>query len=194
VRVVWKSFILRDEDPTAAFNDYRRAHWARAGAYEPESVFVPWRGDARFPTWGVPSLVAAKAAARQGRFDAFHMACFKAMFTDSRDISDPAVLVEIAREVGCDPVRFAADLGDRSLAEEVLAEHREGVRAFGIQAIPTVVVGGRVIQGAVPEEEYARAVEAARRGGGAAGGAGATVDAGPADRRGDGEDGEGGAA
>jgi 2-hydroxychromene-2-carboxylate isomerase len=180
VRVGWKSYILRDEDPTAAFNDYRRAHWARAGAYEPEAVFVPWRGAARFPTWGVPSLVAAKAAGRQGRFDEFHLACFKGMFTESRDISDPAVLAAIAREVGCDPDRFAADLQDRTLAEAVVAEHREGVQRYGIQAIPTVVIGRQVLQGAVPEEEYVRAVAAAR-----GGGTGAAID-GPADRPGEG--------
>ena len=162
MRDVWRSFILRDEDPGATFNDYRRGHWARAGAYEPEAVFVPWRGEARFPTWGVPALLAAKAAERQGRFDSFHFACFKAMFTDSRDISDPDVLTAIAREVGCDPARFAADLADRSVAQTVLEEHRDAVERHGIRAIPTVLVDGRTVEGAVPEEEYVRLIEAAR--------------------------------
>lgn len=137
---------------------------------------MPWRGEARFPTWGVPSLVASKAAERQGRFDAFHMACFKAMFTDSRDISDPATLVDIAREAGLDAARFTEDLKDPALPRAVLADHREAVERFGIRAIPTVVVGDRLIEGAVPEEAYLRAIEAAREG--------ATVpaDAGPADR------------
>lgn len=179
VQVLWKAFILRDEDPTATFNDYRRGHWARANAYEPESRFVPWRGDARFPTWGVPALVASKAAERQGRFGAFHLACFKAMFTDSRDISEPQVLVDIAREVGCDPARFAADLADRTLPQAVLAEHREAVERYGIRAIPTVVIGERVIEGAVPEEVYVRAIEAVRAG------SAVTSEAGPVDRPGE---------
>jgi predicted DsbA family dithiol-disulfide isomerase len=179
VRVVWKSFILRDEDPTITFDAYRRGHWLRAGAYEPEAVFVPWRGEARYPTWGVPALVAAKAAERQGKFDAYHMACFKAMFTDSRDISDPQVLVAIAGEVGLDTERFTADLHDRSLPEGVLAEHREAVERFGIGAIPSVVIEGQVIQGAVPEEVYVRAIDAARQG------VRVPETGGPADRRGD---------
>ncbi len=177
--MVWKAFILRDEDPTAAFNEYRRAHWARANAYEPEARFVPWRGDARFPTWGVPSLVGSKAAERQGRFDAFHMACFKAMFTDSRDLSDPEVLVEVAREAGLDAARFAADMADPALPRAVLADHREAVERYGVRAIPTVLIGERVIEGAVPEDVYARAIEAAR--------AGASVpsESGPVDRPGE---------
>ncbi len=147
MRVLWKAFILRDEDPAATFNDYRLGHWARANAYEPETRFVPWQGDARFPTWGVPAL-----------------ACFKAMFTDSLDISDPAVLVAIAREVGCDPERFAADLADRALPQAVLEEHREAVERYGVRAIPTVVIGDRLVEGAVPEDVYARAIDAVRAG------------------------------
>ncbi len=164
MRVLWKAFILRDEDPAATFNDYRLGHWARANAYEPETRFVPWQGDARFPTWGVPALVGSKAAERQGKFDAFHLACFKAMFTDSLDISDPAVLVAIAREVGCDPERFAADLADRALPQAVLEEHREAVERYGVRAIPTVVIGDRLVEGAVPEDVYARAIDAVRAG------------------------------
>lgn len=180
MRVVWKAFILRDEDPTAAFNDYRRAHWARANAYEPEARFVPWRGTARFPTWGVPALLGSKAAERQGRFDAFHMACFKAMFTDSRDISDPEVLAAVAREAGLDAARFAADLADPELRRAVLADHREAVERYGVRAIPTVVIGERVIEGAVPEEVYARAIEETARGG-----ASVPDRSGPADRPGE---------
>lgn len=140
---------------------------------------MPWRGVARFPTWGVPSLVASKAAERQGRFDAFHVACFKAMFTDSRDISDHQTLLDVARESGLDAARFGEDLRDPALRREVLAEHREAVERYGVRAIPTVVVGDRVIEGAVPEEVYVRAIEAAR--------AGARVpgEAGPADRPGE---------
>lgn len=179
MRVVWRSFILRDEEPGATFNEYRRGHWARAGAYEPEAIFVPWRGDARFPTWGVPALVAAKAAERQGKFEPFHLACFKAMFTDGRDISDPEVVAAVAREVGCDPARFTADLADRDLVRAVLEEHREAVDRYGIRAIPTVVIDGRTVEGAVPEEEYVRLIEAARRG------QAARPSAGPADPAGD---------
>ncbi len=84
------------------------------------------------------------------------------MFTDSRDISDPKVLVELAREVGCDTDRFAADLADRRLAATVLAEHREAVERYGVRAVPSVVIGGRVVEGAVPEGEYLRLIEAAR--------------------------------
>lgn len=110
------------------------------------------------------------------------------MFTDSRDISDPKVLVELAREVGCDPDRFAADLEDRNLAAAVLAEHREAVGHYGIRAIPSVVIGGqrhsaepgapqgpRVVEGAVPEGEYLRLIEAVR------GGRLVRADSGPAD-------------
>lgn len=179
MRVVWKAFILRDEDETAAFSDYRRGHWARANAYEPESRFVPWQGPARFPTWGVPALVASKAAERQGMFDAFHVACFKAMFTDSRDISDPEVLSAVAREAGLDAARFAADLADVAQRRAVLADHREAVERYGVRAIPTVVIGERVIEGAVPEDVYARAIDAARNG------ASLSSESGPADRPGE---------
>lgn len=87
------------------------------------------------------------------------------MFTDSRDISDPDVLAAIAREVGCEAARFTADLADPDLARAVLEEHREAVEQHGIRAIPTVLIDGRTVEGAVPEEEYVRLIDAPRGGG-----------------------------
>jgi predicted DsbA family dithiol-disulfide isomerase len=76
------------------------------------------------------------------RFEAFDEALFRAFFQECRDISDRAVLAELAGgEVG---------YAER---EEVAAEHRSAVE-LGIHSIPSVVIGREVISGAVAYEEY----------------------------------------
>lgn len=47
-----------------------------------------------------------------------------------------------------------------SQRDGVLREYVEGVRNFGVRAIPTVIIGRkRVLTGAVPRVEYERAIE-----------------------------------
>jgi predicted DsbA family dithiol-disulfide isomerase len=87
--------------------------------------------------------------------EAIHDALFRAYFVDGRNISDSAVLVDVARSVGL-PADEAGDV----LRER---RHRAGVdadwaksREYGVTGVPTFVSGGQGVVGAQPYEALAR--------------------------------------
>ncbi len=163
IDIQYRSFLLRAEpDPTVVFNDYRRQHWERANGQGDGGAFRPWHSEEPFPNHSLPSSEAAKCAALQGE-DAhrrFHFAVLKGAFEDSRNISDPKVLTEIAEEQGLDVPRFKEDLLSGSQKDNVIREYVEGVNHFGVQSIPTVILGReRALVGAVPREQYDQVID-----------------------------------
>ena len=118
----------------------------------------------RYPGSSLAAHVAARAAGRQGpeAGERYHWALFRAFFVANRDISDRNVLSEVAKEVGLDRARFDADAVHPRLKEELLAAHVTAVEAFGVAAVPTVIIGVRRFEGAVAEAEYRGAILQAR--------------------------------
>lgn len=74
----------------------------------------------------------------QGRKHDLKIALFSAHFTDERDLSDTAVLVDVAREVGLDPVKAQAVLDDQRFAADVRQEQSFWTQQ-GIRGVPAVV-------------------------------------------------------
>lgn len=93
-------------------------------------------------------------AAQEGKQRELKEALFKATFTDQRDVSDPAVLAEVAGEVGLDAAKAAGILSSDTFANEVRA-HEEYWRQNGIQAVPSIIINQRwLLQGAQPPEIF----------------------------------------
>jgi predicted DsbA family dithiol-disulfide isomerase len=110
----------------------------------------------------MPSQIAGKCALRQGvsAFERFHTAVFRALFGESRDISDVDVLLELAAEAGLDVDRFQADLDDSAHEEAVLAEFEEARAEYEGWGVPLAIIGGRYpVVGAAPIEMYRRAID-----------------------------------
>ena len=83
------------------------------------------------------------------------LALFDAHFQQRREISDSAVLLDVAVQAGFEREAAQAALGDEALAHEVRNEELEA-RAMEINAVPTMIVNGRYsIPGAQEPETYA---------------------------------------
>jgi predicted DsbA family dithiol-disulfide isomerase len=93
------------------------------------------------------------------------LALFDAHFQQRRNVSNRAVLLDVAEGAGLDSVVAGAALDDETLAQAVRAEEREA-RELGITAVPTMIVSGRyLIPGAQEPETYAKLLrKAAERG------------------------------
>ena len=83
--------------------------------------------------------------------EALHDALFRAYFVDTRNISEPAVLLEIAERVGL-PVDDARQvLEQRSFKAAVDADWALS-RRYGVTGVPTFVAGRHGVVGAQPYE------------------------------------------
>jgi predicted DsbA family dithiol-disulfide isomerase len=159
----WKSYLIRGEGMTT-FDEYIASHFRRANEQEEGVIFNPWRSGP-YPRWGMPALMASKAAELQGKekWRTFHLAVMKAFYTDSRDISSLAVLEEIGRETGLDMEAFTVGMKDPRFEAEVYDETRQAQDRYGIRAIPAVVVDNRfLVEGAVPLSRYQQALHEVR--------------------------------
>ncbi|MDQ6692205.1 MAG: DsbA family protein [Candidatus Dormibacteraeota bacterium] len=105
------------------------------------------------------ALAAAEFARAQGKFDAMHLALFRAFWEQTGDISTVAGLKSIGAACGLD----ADDLGvalDDGRYEELLDANRREATQVGINGIPAHVFGKRyLVMGAQPYEVLTQVVE-----------------------------------
>jgi protein-disulfide isomerase len=87
------------------------------------------------------AAAAAIAAHRQGRFCPMH----DALFARRGELSRP-VIVALARAIGLDMQRFAADLDSAEIEAAVARDVEDGDRA-GVEGAPSVFINGRKYNG-----------------------------------------------
>ena len=109
---------------------------------------VPYRQPSRFP---IGSVAAKRGVVwlqqhRPELVAPFVHAVYRAFFVDDRDISDSAVVGEIAREVGIDPAEFAAGIQQPEIKERLRVQVDQAIAA-GIFGAPAIVVDGELFWG-----------------------------------------------
>ena len=83
--------------------------------------------------------------------EAIHDALFRAYFVEARDISHPAVLLDIAQQVGLSVDGAREVLEKRTFKDAVDADWKLS-REYGITGVPTFVAGRQGVVGAQPYE------------------------------------------
>jgi predicted DsbA family dithiol-disulfide isomerase len=101
-----------------------------------------------------------KWADTQSRGEAIHDALFRAYFVEMRDISQPAVLLDIARQVGLS-VDAAREVLEKRTFKAAVDADWELSRQYGITGVPTFVVGRHGVVGAQPYEALEQLVRKA---------------------------------
>lgn len=97
--------------------------------------------------------IGAKVARDLGRGDAYRAKVFETHWIVQKDISDPAVLTEIATEIGLDAEAFRRGLADEERQAEVLGEEL-GAQQVGIRGVPALIIDNRyLISGARPPKQ-----------------------------------------
>jgi predicted DsbA family dithiol-disulfide isomerase len=95
--------------------------------------------------------------------EALHDALFRAYFVEARDISQPAVLLEIVERLGLSVEGAREVLEKRTFKAAVDADWKLS-REYGITGVPTFVAGHRGVVGAQPYEVLERLVKQAESG------------------------------
>ncbi len=101
-----------------------------------------------------------KWAESQPGGEAIHDALFRAYFVDAKNISDPAVLFEIAGSLGLDEAK-ARDVIEKRTHKDAVDADWEKSRRYGVTGVPTFVVGHRGVVGAQPYEALEELVKGA---------------------------------
>jgi predicted DsbA family dithiol-disulfide isomerase len=92
--------------------------------------------------------------------EAIHGALFRAYFVEARDISQAAVLVDIAQHVGLPADGAREVLEKRTFSDAVEADWKLS-RRYGVTGVPTFVVGRYGVVGAQPYEALEQLVRKA---------------------------------
>ena len=92
--------------------------------------------------------------------EAIHGALFRAYFVEARDISQPAVLLDIARQVGLSVDAAREVLEKRTFKDAVDADWTLS-RQYGVTGVPTFVAGRYGVVGAQPYEVLEQLVQKA---------------------------------
>jgi predicted DsbA family dithiol-disulfide isomerase len=103
-----------------------------------------------------PALQAAEYAREQGHFDAMHAELFRVYWDEGRDVSDLAVLRDVANRVG-----VAGPGMEQAIAEDRFGDYLDARRSeaedLGINGIPAHVIADRyLVLGAQPYELFER--------------------------------------
>jgi len=98
-------------------------------------------------------------ALSQGKQHPLKMALFAAYFTDGRDVSDEAVLLDVAAGVGLDEALAREALNTQTFANSV--REKEALwHSQGITGVPTMIFGGKfLVTGAQGAETYVKVLE-----------------------------------
>jgi predicted DsbA family dithiol-disulfide isomerase len=115
-----------------------------------------------------PALQAAEFARQEGHFDAMHHGLLKAYWDEGRDVSDIAVLRDLAARAGVDVAGMEAAVAADRFGDYLDARRAEA-EELGINGIPAHVVADRyLVMGAQPYDLFERVmakVGVARRNG-----------------------------
>ena len=117
----------------------------------------------RRPSWSHNTVRAHEATAYardKGLDDQFHHALAGAYWERGIDLSDMAVLKEIAEGCGLDWAELSPRLESGHYRERVLQEY-QAARDRGVTGTPTYLIGGELIGGDVSLEDIQGAVEKA---------------------------------
>ncbi len=109
---------------------------------------LPFKMPTVFP---LATVTAARAmvwlqAQRSDEATAFMHAVFRAFFAEDRNISEPAVVANVAAQVGIDAAQLASGVQEQSVKDGLKARVDEAI-ARGVFGAPTIFVDGEMFWG-----------------------------------------------
>jgi protein-disulfide isomerase len=107
---------------------------------------------------------AGCAAAKQGKFVAFKNAFWDKAFDPYASTRDSSKLGEgnilaIARDLGLDTTRLKADMTSAECGARIEDDMQE-LSKFHVNATPTFFINGKILDGALPKEEFKKVIDA----------------------------------
>ncbi|TSB47228.1 DsbA family oxidoreductase [Alkalicoccobacillus porphyridii] len=130
-------------------------------ASQANSVGLTYHFDSMQPTNMLDAHRLTQFAKTKGKANELAERLFYAYFTESKHLSTPETLVELATEAGLDSMEAADVLASKRYTEEVKQEHQHGV-SLGLQGVPFFVIDRTyIISGAQPPSVFLESLQKA---------------------------------
>ncbi|MFW9877105.1 MAG: DsbA family protein [Candidatus Thorarchaeota archaeon] len=103
------------------------------------------------------ALYISEFARKKGKFEEFHKLVLEAYWLEGKDIGDKSLLLEIAESVGLNK----SDIEDYLNTDEPLKAVQQSLkelRSYGINGVPSFIIGDKLIVGAQPYEIFKKAI------------------------------------
>jgi predicted DsbA family dithiol-disulfide isomerase len=167
VDVHWHSFELRPQGSPPMPAAYRaRIEQSRPRMEQmAREIYGVEMNPGPFGVDSLPALVGGKFAEAQGRGAAYHARMMRAYWDEAQKIDDPAVLAQLAAEVGLDAHAFNAALQDPAYIGQVDADIALAAQ-YGLTGVPALILDSKyLVSGAQPADALRRIIDqvAARR-------------------------------
>ena len=103
------------------------------------------------------ALFFSEFARKKGRFDEFHKKVFDAYWKDGQDIGNQDFLISIAESIGFVGDEILEYIEGGEPFEELKNSLKE-LRKYGINGVPTFIIGDKIVIGAQPYEVFEQAI------------------------------------
>jgi protein-disulfide isomerase len=112
------------------------------------------------------SAMAAYCAGDQNKFWEYHDILFTNQTGENVGAFSPKRLQALGETIGLDMKNFNDCLSSRKYQERINQDQTEGVKS-GVKVTPSFVINGKIVEGALPFEEFSKEIEAALQAAGA---------------------------
>ena len=107
---------------------------------------VPFVFNDKFPVNTLYLMRGALFAQKQGFIEAYDKACFEAVWANNQDMSDPAIVTQVMKDAGLDPVAIGESMQAADIKKELFAVTAEAVEN-GLFGMPGFIVDGALYWG-----------------------------------------------
>ncbi|MFQ5924462.1 MAG: DsbA family protein [Dehalococcoidia bacterium] len=97
------------------------------------------------------ALRVAEFAKEKGKFKEYHEAVFRAYWQEGKDIGHGEQLLSLAAQAGLDLEELESYL-ESGQADGKLSQYLQEVGEYGIEGVPTFIIGNKMVVGAQPYE------------------------------------------
>ncbi|MCC9166211.1 DsbA family oxidoreductase [Pontibacter harenae] len=156
VQIEWMPFELRPE-PTPTLKpegDYLQTTWQNSVYPMAKDLDIPIVLPKVSPQpYTHLAFEGYQYAKEKGKGEAYTHRMFTAFFQEEQDIGEIDVLTKLAREVGLIEEEFRQVIVSRKYKETHQQELRKAYEGVGVQAVPTFIVGNKIVRGLLREPD-----------------------------------------
>jgi predicted DsbA family dithiol-disulfide isomerase len=102
-------------------------------------------------------LIFSEFARKKGKFDEFHKLVFDGYWKDGQDIGNQEFLLRIAKSIGLEENELLEYIDSEEPFDELKKSLKE-LRKYGINGVPTFIIGDGIVVGAQPYEVFEKVI------------------------------------